>query len=386
MKICRITDAFPPPWTGLNPGPFELSMAQHRNKIEIDVITKYNRGSEDLDKNLGITIHRVKAQSHLFDIIALIKFLKLHRQKKFDLIHSHGYSVILIFLLRKVLKIDIPIVVSIHSLRKAQKHILKDLFYKNKSFFSRLIEQELLRERICINNADILLPVSYGLKDELIKYFNIKRDKIIKIGNGVKFKKFTSDDQLKIKELKKKIAADKVILFAGVLNGRKNEIALFKALNKLNVNSSFKLVIIGKGSEIHYNRKIIEELGITDKVMFVDYVSYDEIRYYYSIADVFILPSLYEGLPKVVLEAMAYANPILASDIPGNNELVFDDKNGFVFEPTDYLKLKSLLEKILNDDALSKRLGNNSKSIVDKYYTWDIVSDNCMKAYKMLLK
>jgi glycosyltransferase involved in cell wall biosynthesis len=171
-----------------------------------------------------------------------------------------------------------------------------------------------------------------------------------------------------------------------VLNGRKNEITLFKAIKELNGRSNYKLIIIGKGPERDHDNKEIHSLGISDKVIFIEYVPYNEIRYYYYLSDVFVLPSFYEGLPKVILEAMTYGKPIIASNIPGNNELVKDGENGYLHEPTDHKKLSMLLNMVLNDDELAKRFGENSRRKAEKVYTWDFISDNYFKAYKSVLK
>ena len=110
------------------------------------------------------------------------------------------------------------------------------------------------------------------------------------------------------------------------------------------------------------------------------------IKYFYRSADIFVLPSFYEGLPKVVIEAMACGKPILASDIPGNRELVIKGENGFLFNPTDEKELQNLIEKILGEEALLRKMGEKSMTIVKNSYTWEIVAKRTLVAYRKILE
>lgn len=126
MKICRITSAFVPPWSGLGPGPYELSIGQAKLGHDVTVITKYSKGCEAIDSKAGITIYRIKVKRNLFfGLLAAVKFLSLNIRNKFDLVHGHGDSILALLLLRKLLRFKMPIVCSVHIVRKSQDKVVK---------------------------------------------------------------------------------------------------------------------------------------------------------------------------------------------------------------------------------------------------------------------
>ena len=99
---------------------------------------------------------------------------------------------------------------------------------------------------------------------------------------------------------------------------------------------------------------------------------------HYQQSDVFVLPSLDEGLPNVVLEAMACGNAIVATDISGNRELVQDSFNGFLVPPADAGALTRALEALIDDANMRRRMGEVSRHIVESY-SWSAVADRYLE-------
>ncbi len=400
MKICRITSAFPPPWEGLGPGPYELSLAQVSFGHHIIVITKYAIGCETLDREAPFKVYRIKTKRNLiFSFLAAIKFISLHLRERYDIIHNHGESGIILLLLKRLFFLKVPVVTSVHIVRKAQYKILQKAdIYKipRESLGKEAIEtlplikasrRELLIEKLYIKLSDGLATVSEGLRKDIENEYGISDDVFV-ILNGVNIEKFNnrnhSAESIKIKYLRN---YEYQILFVGVLNGRKGEFDLIKAMEKVvNKYPDIRLLIIGSGPTKTVEEKIIKALRIEDNIKFIPNVTYDEMPQYYTACDIFVLPSVSEGMPKVVLEAMACGCSIIVSDIPGCNELVKNGRNGFLVPTGRPDILAEVILTLYKKPALIREMGYESRKIVELNYTWDIVAQRVEECYSSILR
>jgi teichuronic acid biosynthesis glycosyltransferase TuaC len=102
-------------------------------------------------------------------------------------------------------------------------------------------------------------------------------------------------------------------------------------------------------------------LGVSDLIRYVGMVPYDSLEKSYQDADIFVLTSLSEGMPSVILEAMGCGLPIVASDVGGNNEIVQEGKNGFLIKDDDVITLAEKLTTLINNPALRKEMGLSSR-------------------------
>jgi glycosyltransferase involved in cell wall biosynthesis len=96
-------------------------------------------------------------------------------------------------------------------------------------------------------------------------------------------------------------------------------------------------------------------------------VPYDRLEKSYQFADIFVLTSLSEGMPSVILEAMGCGLPIVASDVGGNNEIIEEGENGYLIKGDDVDTLADRLVTLINDDDLRKRMGDKSRSLALQY-------------------
>ena len=399
FRICRITDSFPPPWTGLAPATYELSAAQARQGCEVHVIAKFRGSAPQVDIAAPFAIHRIRAKLMLFEVLALVKLISLNRIHKFDLIHSHGSSFFFFHLLRKILPkygiFKIPIFVSVHNIRAYQDRAYRqaDFFSIAESILQRKLKElrdkkqkmlkkhrwQKIRQKISYQDADCLLPVSQGLKRALIETYSLPPEKIRVVYNGVSsaiIEKSTA--QIECADT----LNNKVLLFVGRTIGTKNEVSLLQAMPSiLSRYPNAQLVVIGDGYWHETLRDVARALGIEANVTFINYVPHNEIITYYRNADVFVFPSFSEGLPKVVLEAMASELPVVATDVDGNNELVIDGYNGYLVRPNSPGDIAEKVLDLLKDNEQAKRLGKNGRRLVLDNFTWEKVASLCSEAY-----
>jgi len=125
------------------------------------------------------------------------------------------------------------------------------------------------------------------------------------------------------------------------------------------------LHIIGDGTERVNLEKLAKALGLDKEVFFWGYKQKEELPLFYSIADVFVFPSLYDIWGLVLVEAMACGLPVICSNLAGvAKDVVQNGLNGFVVAPTDYTKMAKYISLLLGDKALQLKMGRKSKEII----------------------
>ena len=173
--------------------------------------------------------------------------------------------------------------------------------------------------------------------------------------------------------------SEKVILYVGrLLAVKRIELLIELTQQLLSRNLPVRMVIVGGGSfgnqklEERY-RQMAEPFG--KAVIFTGPKKTNELRDYYSIADVAVLPSLSEGLPASVLEAGACEVPSVASDVGGVNEIIAQGQSGYVFSPHDVTSFINYVEDILKDDTRAREMGKKARDIIWAKYHWDRIVD-----------
>ncbi len=127
-----------------------------------------------------------------------------------------------------------------------------------------------------------------------------------------------------------------------------------------------------------------ESIGVKDKIIFAGSPSREDLPKFYNFADVFVLPSVdkSEAFGIVLLEAMACGKPVVASELFGVRTLVSD--NGFLAEPKSAENLAEKINLILGDEDLRKRMGSNSRKIVEEKYSYKKVGEKLIQFYQKL--
>jgi glycosyltransferase involved in cell wall biosynthesis len=246
----------------------------------------------------------------------------------------------------------VPLVVTIHDLAYfyyPQEFLKKDLF-KLQNWTKDSIEK-----------AQKIITVSKTTKKDVLKFYSVDESKIAVVYNG--YEKHVHHDDIKKEEVLNRwnLSPQKFVLYVSTLQPRKNVITLIRAFNAyLKDNPDFKLVLTGKkGWMFETIFKEVENLELTEKVIFTDFVSDAEVNVLYQNAFCFVLPSLYEGFGIPVLEAMSHSCPVITSFSSSLPEV--GDEACLYFDPKsekDLLdKLRVMqLEKGLRDDLIKKGL------------------------------
>ena len=171
-------------------------------------------------------------------------------------------------------------------------------------------------------------------------------------------------------------------VFVGRFHEQKNIYYLLEQFSKvLKENTTCHLHLIGDGGLNEAVRNHAQKLGINNHLSWHGWLNKDELKNVYQMSDCMINPSHYEGLPNTVLEGMACALPVIVSDIPGNNDLIIDNQNGYLFKLDDPEGLFQCMLKILKHNNVSE-LGKNGRSRVMQHYTWAMVAEMYEKCLK----
>lgn len=225
-------------------------------------------------------------------------------------------------------------------------------------------------EKILWKNADALVANSQGLKDLAARFYD--KNEIQIITNGVDEKCFygnVDNKTYKIEKGRKEIQ----LLFVSRLIERKGLQFFLPMLHEIGERSDKRITlkIVGDGPYRPELEKIVLNECLDERVSFEGQKDKSKLPAYYQSADIFILPSKKEGMPNVVLEAMASGLPVVMTPCEGSKELIHG--NGYA------VPLAQFTEKIIclcNDDTLRLQMGNKSKQIVKEQFLWEKVAKN----------
>ncbi|MBM2827121.1 MAG: hypothetical protein HW403_1185 [Dehalococcoidia bacterium] len=166
-----------------------------------------------------------------------------------------------------------------------------------------------------------------------------------------------------------------IVLYCGRLSPEKGVDYLIKAVKSLlPQRADVELHILGEGPDKARLLKLVEELDMKDVVVFHGWVSKEQMPYYYSAADVCVLPSFSEGLPRVMLEAMACGSVFLGTDITGVVDHIKDGENGFRVRPGDADALAAKLRIILENPDMARLVAKNAREYACRYLDWGVIA------------
>ena len=313
-------------------------------------------------------------------------FEEINEKEKFDVIHSLS-PIVLSLIKKRGYHEYIPIVITLQGTTSINelKNLIKSLSLKSFLLIPFLLKDHFLDAPLIFKNSDKIITVNTILNESVKKQYKVPDEKLAMIPNGIDTEKFKPN--LNISELKRKygINDEKVILCAGNLNKYKGIQYVIRIFSSLK-DSNMALFIVGTGDYLSELKKLSEKLNISNNIIFTGKVPNQELPKYYNLADVFVMPTmLLEGLPLVVLEAMACGKPVIAHRIGGIPTVIDNYEDGVLVEPGDLKELEEKILNVLNDNQLSKKLGENArKKIVEKFSLKGMI-ENTIKVYEEVL-
>jgi glycosyltransferase involved in cell wall biosynthesis len=335
-----------------------------RERFDVFVLCLRSLGEfvPEIEK-LGIEVILLPQKRDGVDYLSFLKVSKILRDRKIDVIHTHNTQPLIDGTLGGLLAGVKTIVHTDHSRQFPDKR--------------RYMFAEWLMSHFVYK----MVGVSHPTSDDLIKYEKISPRKVLTILNGIDLSYFdvTIDKQLKRRELG--ITGNGPLIGLGArLSKEKGLTFLLKAMPRLIKHyPDITLLIAGKGdAEVDLKRET-SDLGIEKNVLFIGpRLDMPEVL---KVLDLYVLPSLREGLPTVLLEAMAAGCSIIATKVGGSSTAVMHGENGSLVEAQNPGALADEIIRLLSNEQMMHKYSKRGGEIVKKHFTADVMTAQYQKLY-----
>jgi glycosyltransferase involved in cell wall biosynthesis len=238
-----------------------------------------------------------------------------------------------------------------------------------------------------LNRADAIICESQHFADQLIAK-GISRQLITVLPNGIDLEQFKPLDKMPLRKQLELPDDRPLIVTVGNLSARKGHQYLLTALPKiLESCGPVQVVIVGEGEFRSATESMIAKLNLADHVFLTGFQTGKTIPHWLNAADIFVLPSLLEGTPNILLEAMACQLPVVATDVGGIGCVIEDGVNGLLIPPRSDTRLAEAVISLLQDPALRERLSAKAGNTVHSQYgSWKQQSAKLENIYSRILK
>jgi glycosyltransferase involved in cell wall biosynthesis len=244
------------------------------------------------------------------------------------------------------------------------------------TFLSKKRKFEILGRKL----VPILAKVNLKNADKIRGISNYLIEKAKKIAPTKKYFLFPTFTDIDIFLSEKETKFDNFILFVGALEKVKGVEYLIDAFYKISKEfPEFKLVIVGDGSEKKNYELRITNYELTNRVEFKGRLSLEETKNIMRNCYCLVLPSLSEGLGRVLMEAMALGKPVIGSNVGGIPDLIKNGENGFLFEPKNSNQLTEKLRILLRDKNLAIEMGKRGREFIKENFSNEKYIENYIK-------
>ena len=315
--------------------------------------------------NYGISTRVIPNQGP-FDLVWLWQFIRLIQKEHVKLIHAHEFDAIVHGTLAAAIA-GIPIVATVHGKNYYWQKGVRRVAYRLVSRYARMV------------------AVSRDLKNFLTESTGVLPARLRVVYNGTdSFPDIGPDEQIELRHEIGLNGEDQVVGAVGSLYPVKGHRHLIDAVPaSIQACPRTKFIIIGRGDQETQLKNQAKELGIDRYVHFLGLRQ--DIPRLLSIMDVFVLPSLSEGLSVATLEAMASGKPVVATRVGGNPELVVEGETGFLVPSEDNRALAEGIVTLLLDSARARSMGRKGQERVQQLFRMDTMIDNYERLYRECL-
>ncbi len=312
-----------------------------------------------------------------FSMRAYLKLRDLMSRQRFDIIHDNqtlGYGLLL------AKSLGVPIVATIHhpisidmaaSLTEVRSWLTR---FRRTIFYSFLIMQGVVSRRM-----DRVVTVSKTSAADAIRAFKLPQHRVRIVHNGIDTGIFRRLDHVE-KE------PNSLVIVGKTEDKKKGVPFLLKAVQLLKDDVDVKVKVVGiQGPDDGYRTKLVQKLGIADRVTFTGHVGADELVRLYSSAEIAVTASLYEGFGLPAAEAMACGTPVVATRAGALPEIVGEHGTGVLVPPADPPALAAAIKRLLADKQLRQRMGDAARKRIEDSFSWDVAARKTLEVYQEVL-
>jgi glycosyltransferase involved in cell wall biosynthesis len=278
-------------------------------------------------------------------VCALVK-----NRTRIKLVHAHDLlSAFLFVLAKRCIKLRTPVVFTVHGSTSRQS------FYSGAKGVVVGIGRCL--EFFVWKHSDFLVVLGNKAKLELVNDWGVNPEKVAVVKQGVD-STFFVPDIARLNSIRGNYnVPTNYCIFVGRLSPMKGPQYLLQAIRNLDISC----LIVGDGPYLHQLEIMAKKLGISHRVTFTGLLPLSEVRDLYGGALFFVLPTLKEGSPLVILEAMSSSLPVISTAVSGIPDLVVNGHNGFIAPPADIDSLRNFIKTLADNPSLRKSMGLNAR-------------------------
>ncbi|MFX0132192.1 MAG: glycosyltransferase family 4 protein [Candidatus Hodarchaeota archaeon] len=349
-----------------------LRFYEKKKGINLSLITKYSEFKPLTNMVKIYEIHKFKnfyLDTIYFIFKSFLKIIKIHRKNPISIINIHFYGVIHITSLLIRLLFNIPILMKIPLDFDSYEYAI--LHSKNKSIFSRYINFCWFKtfKYLFLQKIDYIRAVNNKIYEDLMD-FEYPNERILRIPNGIKFKDFI--------EIPKNFHKEIHFGFVGRLIELKNIRFLLVVFNEyFKLHRTDKLYFYGNGPELKYIKNFIDKNNLNKNISVCGFEK--SKKKIYSNIDVLIDPAFAQGISNANLEAMCTNTFLIASNTPGNRDLINHQKTGLLFNPKDYNDLLSQLIYYKENKEKRNEIVRNAKDRIIRDFNIDRIAEKIIK-------
>lgn len=357
----------------------KLSEALVELDIEVHVLTRGGEDSPEEEDAHGVTVHRIREPSFPSDLSEFVAWVErmnsdmlavgveLGDRFDFDLVHGHDWLVAAAcdHLARRF---EAPLVTTIHATEYGRHQgWVKD---HPQSYIHGV-------ERWITNRSQRVITCSSFMRDQVADIFGVPPRRITAIPNGIDPADLPRPDPVSLARLRGEFAApqERLVLLIGRLVYEKGfQLALEAMPAVIKAVPGTRFLVAGSGTHEEELKLQAEELGLMGHGTFLGWIGDDVLHSLYAIADLTVVPSIYEPFGLVALEAMASGCPCIVADTGGLREVVPHEEAGLRFAASDPEALAEVAIRVLSDPELEARLIAEAKEHVLRFDWADVAA------------
>lgn len=311
---------------------YQLQISGKYNVVVVSLFDFHSPITERMEER-GIRVIYLNKKSGI-DMSIIYKLYKVMKKNNIDIVHTHRY----------VMQYAIP--AAIMSRVKVRIHTVHNIATKEVDGYRRKLAH------LFFKHCNVI-PVSISpiIQESVMKEYNITEKQTPVIYNGSDLSKCL---------VKNSYSASNpfCILHIGRFNPQKNHSVIIETAQILKKEGlKFVIKLVGGSGNVEQRKQEVKQKGLEKEIVFCGLQG--NVYPFLQVADCFILPSLYEGMPITLVEAMGSGLPIIASDVGGVPDMIDNEKSGLLISP-NAVQLASALKKIMTDEKLRKTLGENA--------------------------
>jgi len=316
--------------------------------------------------------------SPIRDLRAILRLARLIRRERPTILHTHTAKAGAVGRIAALLAGDARPPIVVHTFHG---HVLRGYFGRTMTFGFRTLERWLARA------TTSLVAVSPEVRDDLVALRIAPASKftVVRLGIDLAHRIASNDDQRRETRRQMGLRDDEFVVgWVGRMTAVKNTDRVVRALQTLvDLGVDARLLLVGDGPDRDHLERYAHELGVMKRCLFLGYQ--EDVARFYDAIDALVLPSVNEGTPVSVIEALAAERPAVATRVGGTPDVIRDGIDGFLVDPADNGELAARLAELAHDAPRRAAMGAAGRARVLERYAVGRLIDDIDRLYRELL-